>query len=515
MGDDGVNVVRAKTTFRVGLVVLSMYLITAPGHIWNTDGWTRYIVTESLVTYGKPIISQQYIGVLGDIWVVKGVGGHYYSYFGFGQSLALLPFYLLGNWTGMIVGDLGAISLEQFFASFLNSVVGALLAMSVFQLGRNLGYRDRTSLSVTLLVSFGTIVWAHSRDNYDHLLEALWVISVYAMLCYAVVHTSAPGYFCAGLLASAGLVTRMSTACAFPGFAIVLLFGVQGFHPRISDWRWWRHRIREGLLFSAGILPGILFNLWYNFIRFGDWTMTGYEQKAPVWFGNSVWLGMADFLVSPGRGLLLYVPIVCALPLIFRSFWRRSAVFATAVLVTSVTYLLVYSQFGRLGLWSWGPHYLLPIIPLLVLPLGEALEAWDFLSRPRRAILMTLVAASLSLQVVSASASYLRTYVSAASDGVSIDAALDWELEWSPLLNQGRNLVHVLQNMATRREFESVTTLATGHQYLLDHELSLNVLDWWWVLSMYRGVGWAWIIAVIIFWWFLKDLKRLLQDLEG
>lgn len=506
---------RGKATFRVFIIVLSIYSITAPGHIWNTDGWTRYIVTESLVKYGRPIISEEYIGVLGDIWVVEGSSGDYYSYYGIGQSLVMLPLYSLGRWIANSFGDLGAASLEQFFASFLNTFVGALLAIAVFQLARYLGYKERTALWVTILVAFGTIVWAHSRDNYDHLLEALCVVSSYTMLVVGVSRGSLWCFLVAGLLAAVGLVTRMSTACAFPGFAILILFGEHISSVPLRDWNWWWLKIRRGLWFVVGILPGLLFNLWYNSMRFGSWGLTGYEQKAPEWFGNSIWLGMADFLVSPGRGLLPYVPLICALPLFYRPFWRRSAVFATAVLVTSVTYLLFYSQFGRLGLWSWGPHYLLPIIPLLVLPWAEALESWSLLSRLRRTVFIVLVTLSCTLQLASVSASYLRTYVSAASAGVHIDSALDWDLEWSPLLKQWENIFHVVHNIATSRDFESVTALGVDHQYLLDNELALNVLDWWWVLAMYRGVRWAWVIAAIALWWAMMTLFRLLKALDG
>ena len=64
-----------------------------------------------------PVIGDEYVGVLGDLWVVPGVNNNY-SFYGIGQSVSMVPLYLLGKWIGSLTGGFGAASIEQFFESF-------------------------------------------------------------------------------------------------------------------------------------------------------------------------------------------------------------------------------------------------------------------------------------------------------------------------------------------------------------------------------------------------------------
>ena len=331
------------------------YLFTAPGHIDRTDGWTRYIVAESIVKYGRPVIGEEYVGILGDLWVVPGLDNNY-SFYGIGQSAAMVPLYILGRWIGSMTGGFGAASIEQVFVSFINTIVGALLAVAVFHLARNLGFRERTAFRLVLMVGFGTIVWVHTRDSYDHILETFCVTSSLAMLVYAMNHGASPLVLLGGgLLAAIGMVTRVSTAFAFPAFTLLLFIGLSDASPNWREARWWWQGARNWLWFSAGVLPGVILNLWYNAVRFGSWYVTGYEDRVPYWFSHPIWLGLANFLVSPGRGLLLYVPLVLALPFIIKGFWKHTPRFTLVIVVIVLTYVLMYAQFGGLGRWAWGP----------------------------------------------------------------------------------------------------------------------------------------------------------------
>ena len=113
----------------------SLYLITAPGRMWNTDGWTRYLVAIGLVDYGWPLLPPDKLP--GSYWIVYGPDGNAYAYFGLGQSLAFAPLYAFGKTIGAVVGSPLA-DWPSLIASFLNSIVASLLALAVYGLARQI-----------------------------------------------------------------------------------------------------------------------------------------------------------------------------------------------------------------------------------------------------------------------------------------------------------------------------------------------------------------------------------------
>jgi hypothetical protein len=466
---------------------LALYLLTAPGYMWNTDGWTRYLVAVGLVEHGRPILPPSMLP--GSYWVVRGPDGSAYSYFGVGQSLAFVPFYLTGKGLTLLAGAATA-DWPAVLASFLNSVVAALLAVAVFALTRGIGHSPRVALGAAALSGLGTIVWAHSRDNYDHMIETLCLTPTLAILVPALDRRSRRGCVIAGLVFGCGLVTRLSIAFALPGLGL-LLAGGPG-RPRVTS-----RRLLDGALFTVGALPAVAVVLLYNWSRFGRPFETGYETKAPHWLGMPIGNGAATLLVSPGRGLLWYVPLVLALPFLARWLYRRRPGLALSLLAISLGYLLAYSQFGGLGLWGWGPYYLLPLMPVVAVGWAEALSRWAILPRAPRLALAGLIAVSVLVQALSATAAYRRTYVEATVAHVPLDQGIDWNPRWSLLLRQGGNLGNAIGHVYHPTPLLSVGEPAS-HEYRLTHDIGLNTLDWWWVRARYRGARWTWAVPLAL-----------------
>src|SRR5207237_10927312 len=74
-------------------------------------------------------------------------------------------------------------------------------------------------------------------------------------------------------------------------------------------------------------------------------------------------------LLSPGASIVMYVPLVLAVAASFPAFlrrWRAEALLITALLVLR---LLVYAQWSFWDGREWGPRFLVPVLPLLVLML--------------------------------------------------------------------------------------------------------------------------------------------------
>jgi hypothetical protein len=131
-----------------------------------------------------------------------------------------------------------------------------------------------------------------------------------------------------------------------------------------AAWRDPRAVVRRWL--APGVLTalGLAVHLWYNLFRFGRLFATGYESG----FRFAPWEAWVGFLVSPGRSVFLYNPVILlAVPgaLMLARRWRREAVL---LLIISLGHPFAY------GFWhewhagqSLGPRYLLPALPLLTL----------------------------------------------------------------------------------------------------------------------------------------------------
>lgn len=466
---------------------LAFYLLTAPGYMWNTDGWTRYLVAVGLVEHGRPILPPSMLP--GSYWVVRGPDGSAYSYFGVGQSLAFVPLYLAGKGVTHLAGAATA-DWPAALASFLNSVVAALLAVAVFALAEGIGHSPPVALGTAALSGLGTIVWAHSRDNYDHLIETLCLTATLAILVPALDCRSRRGCVIAGLVFGCGLLTRLSIVFAVPGLGLLLARG-----PGRAGLA--RRRLLDGALFTAGTLPAVAGVLLYNWSRFGRPFETGYETKDPHWLGTPIGNGVATLLVSPGRGLLWYVPLVLAVPFLARWLYQRRPGLAVSLLAISLGYLLTYGQFGGLGLWGWGPYYLLPLMPVVAVVWAEALSRWATLPRASCLALAGLVTLSLFVQALSVTAAYRRTYVEATVAHVPVDRGIDWNPQWSLLLRQGGNLGNAIGHIYSPTPLLSVGE-AASHEYRLTYDIGLNTLDWWWVRARYRGAHWTWVAPLAL-----------------
>jgi hypothetical protein len=116
------------------------------------------------------------------------------------------------------------------------------------------------------------------------------------------------------------------------------------------------------------MLPGALLVLAHNWLRYGSLLEGGYAGEGFV--GNPL-VGLYGLLLSPGKSLFLYSPILLVVPFAAGAFWRG---FRAEALLTGALSIAILGQsamwWAWWGGWSWGPRFLVPLLPFLVLVLG-------------------------------------------------------------------------------------------------------------------------------------------------
>ncbi len=437
----------------VFLFFLASFAFTQSGDIFSTGDTTiRIEVAENILgrfsvqLHGWKLqfprhIKKEYL----DPRIDRGSGGYTYSTYLLGQPLAIIPFDWLGSqfaihqrwpygptviWIDHMVGPL----------------FGALEVMIFFLFAVRLGFGIRRASLLTLIFGFATSVWPDEQSVLEHTEVAFFLLlGMYFAFRFREQGRGSRFLVYAGLAVAGAAITRYQDAAV--GVLAISLYLVLPGGRAPGVWP----RIRWLLLAGLGLLPGIAVDIWYNEMRYGRPFASGHHEQV---FGYPIWKGIPGLLVSPGKGLLWYCPVILLVFIAAPRFFRRYPALAVASATMAAGFVLLYSY---VNYWhgdpAWGPRYIFPIIPFLTLPLGTL-----FTSKGRNAVAIwiltgAVVAASFGIQVAAVSVSQWRTWYRVISyeenqghqwDWISSRYRYFWNIHESPLNFQ----IHGLYQLA-------------------------------------------------------------------
>ncbi|HVP58593.1 MAG TPA: hypothetical protein VMU02_10885 [bacterium] len=366
----------------VFLFFLALYLATTAGHIYTVDSYLNYNVTKSIATRGA-------IDIPKFMMTVEGRNGRQYSKLGIGQSLVALPLYWIGSLieftapggrvfraygdrinvpskSGTIVAkaqDLIKLNdldgARVFFTMLTCAFLTAFAALVFWSLLRRFGLSRRGALWGTCLLGFATPFWIYSRDFFA---EPLFAACLLASL-YMVIDLGKSGYekpaLLAGLASSLGILARISfipICLIFAGYLAVSAGDI-----KVGS--------RKAAWYGVGCLPGLIIQGVLDLVRFGDLFQTGYHTAFDKGFSVPLFKGLWWNLASPYRSIFIYAPAVILFAFGFRELLRKRRAEAWLLVAIIVYVFMVYSGWWAWhGGWCWGPRFLLPAIPLLLLP---------------------------------------------------------------------------------------------------------------------------------------------------
>jgi hypothetical protein len=388
------------------LSLLVCFVALTRGHFWSSDEIAVYQQARSLWLRGDLAIDSSILNT------VPGQGGRSFAPYGAGQSILALPLYGIGLGAHRLLAHFGVSSwlttfqgpvvegfgmrwsgdVEIFFVNLFNAFTIAALVAVFFAFNLRFGVRPRWALAASLLLAFATHIGGFAVDFFQHGAESLFLLWTFYFLFVDSTRPSGRVRALAGAAAAIMLVVRVSTAALLPVLTLYLAWNI---------WKRTRRPARMASEMAAFLVPvgiGLLLQVLVNHAKFGGFSIQGsYARLVP--FNTPILVGLYGFLFSPGESVFLFSPLLMLAPWYLRSFARERLPETLAILGMGLSYLFFYSgAYLWHGQWSFGPRYLVAVIPILLLPLGRWLER---LPRAGWLAVVPLAALGLFMEVLS------------------------------------------------------------------------------------------------------------------
>jgi len=372
------------------VVLALIYLLTFSGEFSSIDELAMYAGAESLAQAGQFVTPQlTFAPFHNPVGVIEP-----------GQSLAAAPLYALAQ-QFIGVNNIHAVLL-------LNVFVTALTAVTIFNLLRRAQYTATVACAVALCFGLATTAWPYARYFLREPLTGLLIaVAAWRLVVWRQSGRLWPLAGCCVTIACATAV-KVSAAIVAPVFVVVMAFSASSRRARL----WILPGAAGVLLAGAGLF------LW----RYGG--------QLPL-AGYTVGYSLSDFvarsygqLFSPAKGIAFFSPVLLiALPG-WLDLWRRQRALVLLSLGALLATLYAYGNNPVwYGGWTWGPRFIIPLLPLLVLPLAGVLSS-------RLAVVRALALAGAGFSALMQLAAATSAWEPAASQ---MDVAHDPGLAWHDL----------------------------------------------------------------------------------
>ena len=314
------------------------------------------------------------------------------------------------------------------------------MLVAFYIIGIRQGYSDRSAWLVAFLFALGTIAWSYSRLLFREPLMAfftLWSFYFATQLRKNWEEEGVNWHLIIQLLITtvAMLLTKVIAIIFFPPLIIVLMPSLKFLRERFRQ-------IAIPLMVLIAFIVAVFIildrtNLGINRYSFNHYWAT-YKDHLE-W--ESIIESFLGYLVSPGRSVWLYNPIlILAFPggwlLIKRGQWRLVSAAALSFAIISFVYGVTLDT-EWWGGWGWGPRYVLPLIPvlmLLVLPVFD-----EFQSLFQKAFIALVSIMSIAVQFIGIAVPVENYFTDRFFSGHVFFGkpdswmAINWQWKWSPI----------------------------------------------------------------------------------
>ena len=476
---------RPALTGRVFAAALLVYLATAGGSLTSSDAVVAFDVTRNLCEHGSLAYSGELLGMEAH----RGVDGRYYSPFGVAQSVYNVPFYILGRAAARTLDlHVGKSDSVPKAAVALGGTVAAAAAVALtWLLALEVTGSAAVALLAAALFGAGTVFWPYSKFGFNAPLATCCVLAGVLWLWSGVRRGRVAPLAVSGLAFGAAMLTRHELAIALLPAAAFLALA-----PRCPA------RLKQAVAGALGFGAGFATWMALNYVRFGNPFNPGYLGDTNPAFGSSLLWGTYGLLLSPSGSLFLYCPVALLGVPALVAWWREDRPATVLFAGLFVTFFAFYAQLGNWsGGRSYGPRYLVPVLPFLALAAARWLP--KLRGRVLRKITWAVCALSVLVQLPGVLVDYSKVSVAWARQypaGAVPDRRIDWSA--SPLLlNAEATLGAIPPNARYLAGVEPRPDVAVPPDARDFAQQFAFSLDFWWLYLFYLG-AWGRVTALLV-----------------
>lgn len=387
-------------------------------------------------------------------------------------------------------------------AMLLGPVIAAATVSLLYLILRGMAFSRAAATGTALFFALGTLAWPYSQRLFREPLTGFWLLLAFGAP-FLIRRSKEAAFFLSGLAFGGAVATKQSALIALPGLLIAT-----GLPLRFASRAVILRALGAALLgFMLVMLPT---HLYYRS------TLAGIPAFARnvIEYSRSPELALSKpelmirralaLTISPGKGLLIYSPALLLALAGIGPLFRAHPSTAGGLLIFAILHVAGYSrQIIWWGGLSWGPRYMIPLIPIAMLaaaPTVEALLRW-----PRRRGLPLMTALAL-LAIFPQLAGVLvdprvfegeldRSLYQALQDYPRAMEQVAWNPAYNPILGQWRALTTAAPALAWVR-------FASGFQpiwppLVVGMGIGLGALGILWALRRMSESPSAWGLALI------------------
>lgn len=381
------------------LGALSIYAASSRGTISAIDLQIRYETARQIWFHGTISPSPEQVAANPDCYPENAEGEHY-SFYGLGQSVTMLPAVAAADLAAARIApgnrdELGFLGGQLIFQTIIIPLIAALAVLACCRLGLTLGLSPRLAVGTAIAFGFATYWPFYVKTSFHNLELTSCLLGSLALL------------FPPGSDARPHRILRIVLAGALLGWTLqyrqeAILLVLPLFAIGLAALRR-RGELRRSSA-AAWTIPVVLSGLGallHNHVRTGAFLGNPYRPSLGGW---KLWtdtpLELAGHItVGLDKGILWYSPILLLGLALLVPFLpgrlrlgRAECAFAVPV---AIWFAFVASVERSRDDWAWGPRFLLPILPFLVL--GLASIARERFANRRVASVATVALVALSL----------------------------------------------------------------------------------------------------------------------
>lgn len=360
-----------KRAVWVSLFVLFIYFVSYAGIQHSIDELATVSLTESLL-HGSVVVNRME-------WDQEryppqnayGVDGNLYSKKGLGISLLIMPLFLLGKYW--------AATGSAQLAFLTNAFVTTVTIFVFYFLAQVLSYSRKIATLGALALGLGTLLWPYAQMLFSEPLAALGVaLALLGLVRYGVkpelrwLFLCGVGCVMLPLSRSANVVLAIPFVAAVAYQLLIIWFKEHDF----------KRAVKSGFAFGLplGLVALLLFV--YNYGRFQ--TIFSFPTVPGEAFTTPLWTGLSGQLWSSGKGVIFYVPLTLMIVVSYVINGRKmlSASYLVALSILLIAVIFYGKWFDWPGGKAWGPRFLVPTMPALIMLCLPAME-WLAMPRPK------------------------------------------------------------------------------------------------------------------------------------